>query len=443
MVNSKDNKPKSKPKNWTQRHGKLLQIPSVKEWHENIAERSLLSADVRLRTLGLFCETMNTDPMKVLESAQSGELKTVFKEFYKKLKDKGKSGSYIQRFKITLNNFITFNEINFKITEKIKDADKNRKFFGEHIPMQSELSDIIRNGSMRSRVSISLMAFSGLRPESIGNYQGTDGIRLGDIENFDIDNLKFNTVPAILNIRESLSKNGNPYFTFIGSESMKYITEYLKDRIAHGEILTKESPLITFGYGTDNKRTHVRTLLVTRDIRDAFDKSGFKGVRPYTLRRYFMSQLSIAENRNWISHEIRLFISGHNGDIQSIYVTEKGSLNPELIQSYRESYKKCLTLLETSHGEYFDQSTEIRKAILSVVYSKEEISKMDISKMSDSEFSDMIQRKFTDKFNAEIIGNGQRQKIVHENELEQWFSKGYKFISPLSNHKCVVELITN
>ena len=146
---------------------------------------------------------------------------------------------------------------------------------------------------------------------------------------------------------------------------------------------------------------------------------------------------------DWISHEIRLFISGHNGDIQSIYVTEKGSLNPELIQSYRESYKKCLTLLETSHGEYFDQSTEIRKAILSVVYSKEEISKMDISKMSDSEFSDMIQRKFTDKFNAEIIGNGQRQKIVHENELEQWFSKGYKFISPLSNHKCVVELITN
>jgi len=25
------------------------------------------------------------------------------------------------------------------------------------------------------------MAFSGLRPESIGNYTGTDGLRLGDL----------------------------------------------------------------------------------------------------------------------------------------------------------------------------------------------------------------------------------------------------------------------
>jgi len=32
--------------------------------------------------------------------------------------------------------------------------------------------------SLRGRVSIALMASSGLRPESLGNYDGSDGIRL-------------------------------------------------------------------------------------------------------------------------------------------------------------------------------------------------------------------------------------------------------------------------
>ena len=443
-----ENKPDRRPENWKRKHGKLLEDPQVREWHKKIARRSLLSADVRLRTLGHYCELMNTTPSEILEHAQTGELKPLFKKFIEKMEDQKKSGSYLQKYKVVLNNWLNFNEVNYKITEAIFDSDKNRKYYGEKIPTQTELIDLIRHASLRGRVCISLMAFSGLRPESIGNYQGNDGIRLGDIEGFDPEKLKFNTIPAVLNVRENLSKNNKPYFTFLGNEAIKYITEYLKDRQNHvnekgkmkgkKEILTKESPLVNFGYGSNNVRDHVRTMIVGKDIREAMRRSGLKQ-RPYVLRRYFITQLSIAEGRGWVTHEWRLLISGHTGDIQNLYVFGKGNLDPETLKSIREAYGKCLTLLETSKGEYADQSTWIRKTILSAIYTKEEISKMDISGMSDNDFNEMIRKKF----NADMLNNGQRQKIVPESEIEEWISKGYEFQSVLPSGKCILKLPTN
>ncbi|MEM3507275.1 MAG: hypothetical protein QXT31_06455 [Candidatus Bathyarchaeia archaeon] len=50
----------------------------------------------------------------------------------------------------------------------------------ERVPSKEELDRILRMATPRVRVSIALMAFSGLRPQSLGNYTGTDGIKLGD-----------------------------------------------------------------------------------------------------------------------------------------------------------------------------------------------------------------------------------------------------------------------
>ena len=80
-----ENKPDRRPENWKRKHGKLLEDPQVREWHKKIARRSLLSADVRLRTLGHYCELMNTTPSEILEHAQTGELKPMFKKFIEKM----------------------------------------------------------------------------------------------------------------------------------------------------------------------------------------------------------------------------------------------------------------------------------------------------------------------------------------------------------------------
>lgn len=68
--------------------------------------------------------------------------------------------------------------------------------------------------SSRGRVAIALMAFSGLRPESLGNYDGTDGIKLVDLKELNLDTLEFEKSPSIMIVRSSLSK---------GEESIFYI----------------------------------------------------------------------------------------------------------------------------------------------------------------------------------------------------------------------------
>lgn len=57
----------------------------------------------------------------------------------------------------------------------------------------------------RARVSIALMAFSGLRPESLGNYEGNDGIRLGDFVEAEIrgDGMEFAKLPTMLVVRKT------------------------------------------------------------------------------------------------------------------------------------------------------------------------------------------------------------------------------------------------
>jgi len=47
----------------------------------------------------------------------------------------------------------------------------------EHVPSKEELDRILRMTTPRGRVSVALMAFSGLRPE---DHDGTDGLRLRD-----------------------------------------------------------------------------------------------------------------------------------------------------------------------------------------------------------------------------------------------------------------------
>ena len=252
---------------WKNKHGKLLENEQIREWHEHISRKSVLSADVNLRRLGYFCERTNLDPDKVLELAKSQRLKKTFKDFVRTLEKEGKSGSYIVKFKNGLNNFIGFNGIDFKLTEEIMDSDKYRKYYGEKVPLQKELNDIIRNATARGRVSISLMGFSGLRPETIGDYKGTNGLRISDIEGLDLKKMEFATAPCMISVRENLSKNRNPYFTLCGTETQKYILEYLKERQKLGEEVTPDSFLMGFGTRGDPKRHTLRTLHVTRDIR--------------------------------------------------------------------------------------------------------------------------------------------------------------------------------
>ena len=293
------------------------------------------------------------------------------------------------------------------------------------------------------------MAFSGLRPESIGNYKGNDGIKLKDLSGLDISdphNIKFKEFPIKITVRDTqdpttrLSKNGNSFWTLCGHQTAGYVIDYLVERVDHGEILSPESPLITHSFHGYGLQRHVRnqpdTEHVRREIRETMRSAHFNE-RPYTLRRYFMQTLSTAELKGYISMEWRLFLSGHSGNIQSVYVNQKQSLNPDLEKMVKESFTKCLKLLETEHYENEDDKTLLYSALLLTAhFSEEEINHLNLNSLSDTDIINLIKKRLSDN----LTGNSDKYVSVPEKELNEWAKKGYSFrgFSPQSG-LCLME----
>jgi len=75
-------------------------------------------------------------------------------------------------------------------------------------------------------------AHSGLKPVILGNYRGTDGLRVRDFPEMRIegDAVKFEKTPTMVVVRPEPSKGGHQYFTFLSEEGYEYLKDYLEAR---------------------------------------------------------------------------------------------------------------------------------------------------------------------------------------------------------------------
>ncbi len=143
-------------------------------------------------------------------------------------------------------SYLKFYNVVVRLGINIKNEGRNLNAEKERIPAKKELAKILGVATLRERVAISLIAFSGLRPEVLGNIDGTDDLTVGDIPDMIVDHgkIEFKTVPAQINVKPELSKIRMRYFTFMGPEGSEYLKEYLETRIESREKLTAKSPVI-------------------------------------------------------------------------------------------------------------------------------------------------------------------------------------------------------
>ena len=420
------------------KYERMLENEKIRRWYENLRAKSVLTATVYRRTLGLYCELQNITPDKIIENMEKEEFRNDFMDFVRRLEKDGKAGSYIARFKRVLKSWAKFNGKVVRLDVNIANENLSPTLENERVPNKEELSKILRMATPRGRVSISLMAFAGLRPESLGNYEGTDGLHLKDIKGLRlIENIDFEKVPVMVSVKSMLSKAKNQYFSFIGEEGATYIKEYLEERRRQGEELDYDSPLLQFEEGKVRKNPFLRTTLITRDIRDAIQGAGLK-IRPYVLRAYFSTALDIAESKGLISHPWRQFIMGHKGDIEARYSTNK-RLPPDMIEEMRESYRKCLKFIETRISDVSEDNAKLflQQQLLSAVgYKQEEIDKIDLTNVSNEDFQQLLR----DKVAGAMNDNGAKQKVIPVSDIEQYISDGYDFEAVLPNGKAVMRL---
>jgi len=353
----------------------LLQDENVRRWYDNTSRGSKLNADIRLRRLNLFCYRTDTTPIKLVKIGRKDVIKieNMLLDHVSWLESQNYAPNYIEGILKSIKSWLIFNYIELKRKIKIANAGIPVNIQDEQVPTKIQLQSILNVSSPRTRSSISLMAFSGIRPQVMGNYDGTDGLKLADLPDLVIEqdgkSVSFAHVPAMVIVRVTLSKTKNKYFTFLPSEGCEYVLGYLRKRISAGEKLALDSPVISLEQGYYSRRRYnkiqkpsslITTPRITSDIRKSI--WSITKVRPYVLRAYFDTQLLLAESHGRMTHAYRQFFMGHKGDIEARYTTNKGRLTDEMIADMRRAYSKSQEFLCTVNSD--NNSAQNKKEML-------------------------------------------------------------------------------
>jgi len=367
----------------------------VRRWFDNVARGSRVTADVYLRRLGSFCEHFNVSPKQLIALGES-ELYNLLLllDYVSYLEGCGCAGSYIESALKAVKSWLAHNGVEIRRKIRIRGAQETPSLKDERVPTQDELRCIFLSADKKARVACVLVAHSGLRLMTLGNYTGSDGLRVRDFPEMMVEGGKvvFDRVPTMVVVRAELSKARHKYFTFLSEEGCDYLRDYLEERIQRGEKITPESPIIKPKVAP---KPFIRTVNIGDVIREAIRSAGFNW-RPYVLRAYFDTQLLLAESKGLVLRDYRQFWMGHKGDIEARYTTNKCRLPDDVIEDMRKAYRRSQEYLQTTRVSLGGEKIllELRRQLLLVAgFTSEEIDKMDISSLSDEDFQEIIRKR--------------------------------------------------
>jgi integrase len=411
---------------------KLTADPDILRWFENTARGSQATADINLRRLAAFCTTAGTTPA-ALARFEERRLHEVFLDFVSAEEKRGVAGSYIVRTMKAAKSWLLHNGVRVSRPIKVRGAKGTPSIENERVPTQEELRSILLSGTPRIRTACALIAFSGVRPEVLGNYRGDDGLTLEDLPELERgkDSVKFSTIPTLIRVRPELSKNSNGYLTFLSSEGCEYIKQYLDERLRAGEHLGPKTDLI---HPDRAGKQFIRTINIGDAVRTAIRGAGFRW-RPYVLRHYFDTQLLTAESKGKVPHDFRVYWMGHVGSIDARYTTNKRQVPKAFLDEMRAAYKRCEPFLSTApRASDSDREQRGLRLLLRVAgYSAEDVEKLDLVSMTDEEIIKLAEGR---KATANSTRSGQRAFPVAD--VGPMLEAGWEYVAPLGDDRAVL-----
>ena len=436
-------------------YNKMMQDEDVRRWHSNVGKNSLITGDIYLRCLGRFLKKIGLSakqfmkqPRKKIEDTVQDYIDGFEKSVNPETGEKYSPGYIANQLK-AIKSWADFSGKPIQRRIRIANTQRRPTLKNERVPTQQELKRLLYAATtpLRTRAAITFIAHAGMRIETLGDYSGTNGIKISDMSGIQLkDNrVSFQNVPAMIVVPGELSKSRRQYITFVGEEGCAILTEYLNERAKAGECLTQDTGIIAtsstqFGKarfpGVVDKSPFLRTTKIGNEIRLAMRAAGLTQ-RPYVWRSFFDTQLMIAESRQKISHSYRMFFMGHVGDIEATYTTNKYRLPENVIADMRKTYEECTEYLETSAPSRIPSEHMHSVLLRSIGYTEDEIEAMGgIEQLTDIMISELIKQKVV----SNMDNNGNRQKVVPQKEIEEYLKQGWEFVSVIDRDKAVIKL---
>ncbi len=408
-------------------------------WHRNVARGSQLYADVSRRRVEAFCRQMATPPEKLV-GLSGARLRRLVEDYLDEERKKERSGDYVRTTTKALRSWLSYNGKEFPKGLKLPNERSHPRVEREDPITPEQLRKTVLAANPGQRVVISLMAFSGLRPQVLGSYDGKDGLRVGDIEGVKIQgrSVEFEKVPALVKVRSTSSKAGHAYFTFLGSEGCEYLRQHLEERLIGGEAIDKETDLVS---PSKSGKQFMTTINVGDRARQALRAAGVEA-RPYALRAYFFSRCLEAANAGKVSDRYVEFWSGHTGDVTARhYTTGRPNLPESMVEDQRAAYKRCEPFLSSVPIRSTEErDLQTRRVVLRMHgYTEEEVAKMDIASKTDDELIALADAKRLENQRAVSAAQSRPgQKAVPIAEVGRMLEAGWEYVAPLGPDRAVL-----
>ncbi|MDE2588369.1 MAG: hypothetical protein KGL95_01715 [Patescibacteria group bacterium] len=137
------------------------------------------------------------------------------------------SPSYIEDTIKSVKSWLRHFEVEIRRRIKITNLDSTPTLENERVPNTEELSEMLNRSSLRESVIISLIAKSGLRPQMIGNHNGTDGLKIGDLPDLIIEEKE-------VKIPTRTAKDHSPKNAVKGKTPVLYVPKYKRVKKTFG-----------------------------------------------------------------------------------------------------------------------------------------------------------------------------------------------------------------
>ncbi len=422
-------------------HKLLLEDDGYRRWIANVERGSMNTASVYFRRIGFICEQFGTTPAGLGKMSSEEATNFIF-DVIESCEKRGRAEEMTASYVKAVKSWFAFNGITFTTRFKINRTES--RYESEVAPAPEEMDKIIAYADSRAKVACTLVAHSGLRPETLGTYDASDGLELRDLPELAVkaDGLavEFSKIPTLVQVRKSISKTRRPYLTFLSEEGCGYLKNYLEGRLKGGERFTPSTPV--FAAMKHGSARHVITKNVLRPVKIAIRRAGFEW-RPYVLRRFFDVRMMVAESDHLVINPWRVFWMGHRGDIEATYTVNK-RLSQDVIDKMREAYGRAAERHLTASGsrapgEEAVVATFNRQYLTMAGYGDEEVKQLgDLSQLTPPQIQEMIKQK-----SMKALGlNGNSQKVVPIDEVKAWIGRGWEYVSHLPGNEAVIRLPT-
>jgi integrase len=378
---------------------------------------------------------MGTDPEKLFTLSKEA-LRRLVEDYLDQEREKGRSGDYIRTTTKALRSWLAYNEREFPKGLKLPNERSHPRVEREEPITPEQLRQVVLAANPGQRVVVALMAFSGVRPQVLGSYDGKDGLRVGDIAGVKIQGKKvdFEKIPALVKIRSTSSKAGHAYFSFLGTEGCEYLKQHLEERLHAGEAVDKETDLVS---PSKSGKRFMTTINVGDRARQALRAAGVEA-RPYALRSYFFSRCLEAANAGKVSDRYVEFWAGHTGDVTARnYTTGRPNLPASMVEDMRGAYGRCesfLTTTPTKSGGVEEIQREAAVLLLTGLHgrSEEDARKM-VEGKSGPELADLLRPP--PSRGGVRAGN---ERAVPIDQVPGLLDGGWQFVSSLNGSMAIL-----